>query len=1185
MITEQDIIRVLKKYSLGAKAATIAFTLNKEKADVNKVLYQLKGKIVEVDDNYRWTLKQAATLPHGTHLDNSKGATSTPILNTHTPQAVSADKTTVPTCPVTPTPIPQEINGGLSTGVYETLISQAIHDKLAEFPDSRYHIQKESIDSAESYKMLSEYLTEVVSGILKNYFRRKESKDTISAQVEVVNRILKFIETEWKAEEICTKDDILSEESKQVFLRGIYSKVGYSKEQIEAKAKNHPVSGYRVSSLFTGGNDISMDDEVRRDIQTADDIDLVVSFIKFEGLRLLMDDLREFVMRGNTHLRVMTTTYMGATDPKAVRLLYELTQLGKVEIRASFNTKQERLHAKAYIFTRKSSFDTAYIGSSNISRSALTKGLEWNMRVTTIENPHIINKTKATFDSYWNSDDFEPIDSKEALDKFEEAIWNERHKGASSTNDETEYVTRFERKTHQIKVLEKLQFERQMVHSNRNLIIAATGTGKTAISAFDFKDYNKQCLKEKGRPARLLFVVHREKILKQARSTFRSVMVNGNFGEIWTGRIAPGFRSNLEHLFITIQTLNNNWDTFERMGADYYDYVVIDEVHHSAAGSYRELFSRFRPEIFIGLTATPERMDGREIRPDFNDRFAAEIRLQEALNQQLLAPFDYFCVTDDSVDLSRIACRGDRYDVQELNRLYNNNVARFGIVQRALDSYVTDPHDCKAVCFCCSIDHAEFMNRMFNQYGYKSMSVTSRNSADIDSASMQLARGEINYLCVADILNEGIDIPEIDTVLFLRPTESLTIFLQQLGRGLRLADGKTCLTVLDFVAQANQTYNYESRFRALVGRTMGSVEREVKNGFTFLPRGCSITMEKQAQEYILKNIHEAIFNLQRLRREVRFFTQNTGQELTYENFLNNFNLDWRIVYKSPGSWARLKVQSDIPVAGFDPDSKYTKLLEGGLARLYHTNSYEYLSYLDRLVANGMCQVQNPTRREEKFLQLFYYTVWMDDVEKVNKTYATRMSSFSEAVRSVHSLSWFMEELRFMISLRLTQLSKTTQWIKIDDKAEIELYGCYSADEIHLLLENKLGRWQVFGTQYNTERKFAMVFVTLNKSDKEYSPSTLYEDYAISQAQFHWQSMNKVRQDSDEGRRITEQRSNGWKYILFVRDTKQDEYGITNAYYCLGLMDYHSSHGECPMNVIWDMQNNIPGFMLESAKAI
>lgn len=1069
-------------------------------------------------------------------------------------------------------------------GVYETLISQAIEEKLAGFPNAEFLIKKEDIDSADSYIRLADYLADVVSGILKEYFRDKDAKTTISKQVDVVNRILKFIEDEWRTVQIDTEQDQLSEESKLQFLRGIYSKIGYTEEQVEAKAKNHPVSGYRVSNLFTGGNDISMDDEVRRDIQTADQIDLVVSFIKFEGLRLLIDELRKFVQRTGTRLRVITTTYMGATDPKAIRRLYELMQLGDVSIRASFNTQQERLHAKAYIFNRHNGFNTAYIGSSNLSRSALTKGLEWNMRVTSVENPHIINKTKATFDNYWNSDDFEPIDSEEALKRFEDAIWKERHQDRD-WDGQPEYIVRFERKTHQIRVLEKLQYEREVVHSNRNLIIAATGTGKTAISAFDFKDFDKRMVKENGRHARLLFVVHREKILKQARSTFRSVMVDANFGEIWTGRISPSRSGNLNHLFTTIQTLNNHWDDILMMGANYYDYVVIDEVHHSQAGSYREIFNRLKPEIFIGLTATPERMDGKDIKPDFNDRFAAEIRLEEALNQQLLAPFDYFCVTDDSVDLSRIACRGDAYDKNSLNSLYNGNIDRFSIIQRALENYVNDPMDCKAVCFCCSIDHAEFMARMFNETGYKAMAVTSRNSEDIDMASDKLAHGEINYLCVADMLNEGIDIPEIDTVLFLRPTESLTVFLQQLGRGLRLADGKTCLTVLDFVAQAHQNYNYESRFRALVGRGNRSIEDEIKNGFLFLPRGCSITMERQAQEYILKNIREAIFNLRRLRREVQHFHQNTGQELTLPKFLDNFGLDWRLIYKTPGSWARLKQQAGIKVDGFNPDSKYTKLLEGGLARLFHTNSYDYLSFLRKLVASQMLLPANSFKRERKFFELFYYTIWMDTVDKVNRTFNLSLDSISEAVASLVSMKWFMEELSVLIELRLSQLSKTTQWIAIDDETEIELYGCYSADEIHLLLENKLGRWQVFGTQYNMERKFAMVFVTINKSDKEYSPSTRYEDYAISANQFHWQSMNGVRIESEEGQRIVQQPTNGWKYILFVRETKKDEYGNTNGYYCLGLIDYNSSIGERPMNVIWDMQHSIPGFILETAKAI
>ena len=629
----------------------------------------------------------------------------------------------------------------LVEGVYESLISTAIAEKLQrDFPESGYHVEKEQIDSAESHTMLAQYLAEIVSVVLKEYFRDKKEAVTISKQVECVNRILHFIENEWQLDAL--EDDMLTKEDETNFLRAIYNKTGYSEEQIKHKAQIHPESGYRVSNLFTGANGLSIDEEIKKDIQTADSIDLVVSFIKFTGLRLLYDELMKFVSKRGSRLRILTTTYMGATDVKAIKKLVDLKVLGDVKIKASFNTNDERLHAKAYIFKRENGFDTAYIGSSNISRSALTKGLEWNLRVTNVENPHIIRSTQATFDSYWNSAAFEAIETDEDLKRFAQAIDEVRNK--TSNVDGPEIITRFVRKTHQVKVLEKLKYEREKRNNNKNLIIAATGTGKTAISAFDYKDFNQRLKKENGREARLLFIVHREKILKQARSTFRSVMVDGNFGEIWTGNIKPSCSSNLDHLFITIQTLNNHISELSSFGADYYDYIVLDEVHHSQADSYRKLFNVFQPQILIGLTATPERMDGKAITPDFNDRFSAEIRLQEALNQQLLSPFAYFCVTDDTVNLSRLACSADgKYDVKQLETQYVGNQERFGIIQDAINRYLSDPYDCKAVCFCCSIAHAEWMATMFNSNGYKAASVTSKNSSEIDNSQNYWHMGKL----------------------------------------------------------------------------------------------------------------------------------------------------------------------------------------------------------------------------------------------------------------------------------------------------------------------------------------------------------------------------------------------------------------------------------------------------------
>ena len=1080
----------------------------------------------------------------------------------------------------------------LIQGVYEALINKAIQNKLNQVDSTRIMVAKEPIDSSSSNEWLANYLAGTVSVVLNEKFKSEEREKTISEQVECVNKILKYIEDEW---EYNVQEDLIVDTNE--FLRGIYSKVGYTNTQIVARSQIHPMSGYRTSSLFTGGGkEVTVGSEISLDIKTSDRIDLLVSFIKFRGWRLIADDLKEFVQRPNTRLRVLTTTYLGATDEKALRELFNLRQFGNVEIKVSYNGDQDRLHAKVYGFYRNSGTDTAYIGSSNLSKEAITTGMEWNMRITRAENPHIIEKMKATFEQYWTGNEFEPIDSEEDLVRFNEAIERIKNKkNERQTNDinAPEYVSRFIRKNHQIRVLDQLRFEREVKNSYKNLIVAATGTGKTAISAFDFKDFRKEFIKSERREPRLLFIVHRMKILKQARFTYRSVLVDGNFGQLWVGDHKPDSGSSLANLFVSIQTFNSNKDTFERLGEDYYDYIVIDEAHHSQADSYRILFSLFKPKILIGLTATPERMDGKSLLPDFNDRIAAEIRLPEALAQGLLCPFDYYCVTDDSVNLSNVVCRGGKYDEAQLSEVYERNkLQRFEIVRKALDSYVNNPHDCKAVCFCCNIAQAESMNEMLTGAGFKSMTVTSRTKSSgqnkayfdaLDDASQKLARGDVNFLCVADMLNEGVDIPEIDTILFLRPTESLTIFIQQLGRGLRLADGKNALTVLDFVAQANAAYNYESRFRQLMSPNGTSTSDNIKRGFPFLPPGCTIKMEPVARDYILENIKNATFNIRRLRREVASFTQNYAQELTLPNFIEQFDIDWRLVYKTPGSWSELKSQAGIPMPGYERTSEVVNL-ENGLVRLYHVNSYEFLSFIQRLIQNSF-KYDITNKKERKFAQLFYYDVLYHPFNKYYSKYGVQVNSFEEGIAHLAEFPYFIEELQYLIDIRMKDIRQTTTWIEGIGEIGIELYGCYSADEIHLLCENTLKRGVPLGTMYDHDNKLSMVMVTTNKADKEYSPSTLYKDYAINENQFHWQSKNDVRIESKEGQRFIHQKDNGWKFLLFVRDSKKDAFGNSNSYYCLGLMDYEQSEGECPMNITWNMRSKIPGFILEKAQAV
>ncbi len=1075
----------------------------------------------------------------------------------------------------------------LLPGAYETIINAAIKERLNTIEPENTYIAKEDIDSSSSNNWLANYLANVVSTLLCEKFKDEKREKTICEQVDCINAILRYIEKEW---EFNTQEELIEDSSQ--FLRGIYNKIGLEDKQIQEKSKIHPMSGYRTSSLFTGGGkEVAVGSEICMDIKTADKIDLLVSFIKFRGWRLIADDLTAFVKRPGTKLRILTTTYMGATDSKALRAIYDLKRYGDVEIKVSFNSDQDRLHAKVYGFYRNSGTDTAYIGSSNLSKEAITTGMEWNMRITQAENPHIIEKMKATFEQYWTGEEFEPIESDADIERFQEAITRLRNPDKYFTTDDInapDYVSRFIRKNHQIRVLDQIKFEREVKGSFKNLIVAATGTGKTAISAFDFKDFRHEFLKREHREPNLLFVVHREKILKQARYTFRSVLVDGYFGKLWVGSHKPD--QDFSHLFVSIQTFNSNKAVFEKLGKDYYDYIVIDEAHHSQADSYRILFTLFTPKILLGLTATPERMDGKSLLPDFNNRIAAEIRLPEALNQGLLCPFDYYCITDESVDLSKIKCSGGKYDVNDLTAVYEKNkIQRFAYIQQALHNYINDPHDCKAVCFCCSVEQAESMAEMLNNAGYNALAVTSKSShystkEDIvDNAASKLAKGEINYLCVADMLNEGIDIPEIDVVLFLRPTESLTIFLQQLGRGLRLADNKNSLTVLDFIAQAHKNYNYESRFRALMGKTNARTSDQIKKGFPFLPAGCTIKMEAVAQEYILQNLQDAVFDLKRLKQEVMHFKENFERELTLPNFLDQFCLDWRQIYKSPGSWSYLKQLAGINMPGYNR-TREVENIENGLARLYHVNSYSFLRFIQNLIINEF-SYSDSDEKNELFAKMFYYSVLYWEPRKYEEKFGPKFNSIRDGIKHLSKFPYFREELEVLIEMRMGVLHQTTVWLDSIGKHGIELYGCYSADEVHIICEDQLKRGIPLGTQYIKKDKLSLVFVTTNKSDKDYSPTTLYKDYAINEHQFHWQSKNDIRIESEAGQRFIQQKENGWRFLLFVRESKNDEFGNTNGYHCLGLMEFNKSEGECPMNITWDMQNNIPGFILQNTQAI
>ena len=406
----------------------------------------------------------------------------------------------------------------------------------------------------------------------------------ISTQIGLANKIVDLIQNTTQEADFATLSVDQRAEQLLALLREQDPRLAVGKTAADLI---RPETSIVQSSLFTGAiHEPQMYTELKKEIVSADRIDMLVSFIKWSGLRLLLDELREFTQNGG-ELRIITTSYMGATDVKAIE---ELRALPNTRIKVSYDTKRTRLHAKTYVFYRDSGFTTAYVGSSNLSNAAISSGLEWNVKVTRRDLPETIDKIAATFESYWNSSEFEYY-SEDQKERLVRALKAEQYFDSNNAEVYTMDITPY---SYQQEILDKLEAERTVRGYTRNLVVAATGTGKTVISALDYKCFCKQ---HSGKPCRLLLVAHREEILRQSMYTFRAVLKDANFGELSVGNYRP---ESIDHLFLSIQTFNSQ-DFTAKTAPDFYDYIVVDEFHHAAAPTYQKLLSYYQPQILLGL--------------------------------------------------------------------------------------------------------------------------------------------------------------------------------------------------------------------------------------------------------------------------------------------------------------------------------------------------------------------------------------------------------------------------------------------------------------------------------------------------------------------------------------------------------------------------------------------------------
>ncbi len=1043
----------------------------------------------------------------------------------------------------------------METGLYEQLINKVIELKINRLDVDIFYINTTPIDKSEASKVLSQYLSQVIQYALNQL----SGKDSLEQQIKISNRVIKLL-----SEEIADSDideNIITAEAN--ILTAILSKLNADYSDFKSHVKEiTPYTRLSHSELFTGNNaGISLESEIKKEILSSDKVSFLVSFIKWTGIRIFEKELIEFTNRGG-ELKIITTSYMGATDLKAVQFL---SSLKNTEIKVSYNTSNERLHAKAYLFHRNTGFHTGYIGSSNLSRSALTNGLEWNIKLTTQEVSHLIEKFQKTFETYWQDREFERFTIEQHSEKLGQALKQERYGTKSSFNA----TTLFDIKpySYQLEILEKLQTERLVHNRTKNLVVAATGTGKTVISAFDFKQFYR-----KNPEAKLLFVAHRKEILQQAQATFQGVLKDNNFGELWVGGIQP---EQFKHVFASVQTLNNQIDSLN-LDSNYYDFIIIDEVHHIKANSYRPILNKFNPNILLGLTATPERMDGADILEDFCGVIAAEIRLAEALNRKLLCPFQYFGITD-SIDLSNLEWRNGKYVPSELTKLYTQDDRRVRDIINSIDKYQNNLHQTKTLGFCVSQEHAEYMAEKFHLAGLKAAYLVSSNSQQRHKLRQQFIHGEINYLFVVDIFNEGVDIPEIDTVLFLRPTESLTVFLQQLGRGLRLSEDKDCLTVLDFVGNARSEYDFESKFRAMIGKTNTSVQKELKDDFPHLPLGCSIVLEKKAKEIILHNIKNATsYRKNQLINKIKNFKNQTDLPLTLKNFINLNHVPLEVLYKRD-CWTRL-----LYLAGKHQefDSKYEKDINRAILNKWLVcDSFSYLSFILSLAKNHFqVNVSALSDIEKQMALMLHYDVWLEKHP---------FKTLEQSIQAIGTNKFLVNEIIEVLELLIDKIDHLEQDIGLPYQQPLKVHSRYTRDQIltafgFSTFDKKSHNRE--GVALNKETNTELLFIDLHKSEEDYSPTTLYNDYAINDVLLHWQSQNATRPDIGKGLDYVNHKEIGRHILIFIRPHKRDEYGLTMGYHFLGSAEMVDTYGSKPMNITWRLQEPMPAYLLkESAK--
>lgn len=925
------------------------------------------------------------------------------------------------------------------------------------------------------------------------------------------------------------------------------------------------------NSLYTGfidGNTVSLEEYQPRllindskrgrkvltclidELRKCEEFFFSVAFITNSGVAVLINTLKDLEEKGIKG-KILASQYQNFTEPKALK---RLATLKNIELKI---VTEGNFHAKGYIFKKGETY-SLIVGSSNMTQNALCMNKEWNIKVSSSETGSLILNTLEEFDqTFRNATEV----TETWIDEYTK-IYNDMKRYNKVDSETGEIIDPniqpdTEGNVFNIKRISPNKMQAEALKSidnlraegkNKALLISATGTGKTFLSAFDAKKFD---------PKRLLFVIHRENIARAAMKSYKAVFGHSKkMGILGGGSKAE----DADFVFSTIQSLSRE-NTLRNIPKDYFDYIIIDEVHRSGGETYKRIIEHFTPKFMLGMTATPERTDGYDIYKAFDNNIAYEIRLNQALEENMLVPFHYYGVADievdgvlldDNADFSKLVCEERVRKVIENSNIYGCDRGRV-----------------KGLIFCSRREEAKTLSVEFNKLGYRTIALDGESNEELREESIERLEqdeeiGQLDYIFTIDIFNEGVDIPKINQIIMLRPTQSAIIFVQQLGRGLRKSNGKEYLTVIDFIGNYANNYLVPIALYGDNSYNKDNIRKLINSGSSYIPGASTINFDNITKERIFDAINRTnLSNQKEMKKDYELLKYKLGRIPTMIDFVEHGSRDpFAYVDKFGSYYAFLSIVETSMIGHLSPTDM--KLLEFYSKECCNAKRVEEVALLKALI-------ETSTLSKNDFVKIietqYEYTPSVKTIESavafLNADFLKQQEQEKYGVQG--SVIYANEQFTLSPYLQKSLQNESFKEYLLDaiNYSTNKFNSSYSRDHFYdgFILYNKYSRKDVCrilnwkkddaSTMYGYRIKYntCPIFVTYEKKD-DISESTKYEDYFIDKNHFNWMTRNRVTLNSSEALQIRDYRDSGLRIPLFVK--KSD--GEGSDFYYMGDME-------------------------------